>query len=164
MRKPEALGTEFKTIVDSFSGILIWLEVQAVEQRMSNLPHTKELNGTVACVLRGVEAIQHHQYDDNESLRTNDYDVPREKKPLLCSVWVSKARPSYLFEHLEWTLTMSIRFLRRDNERFSRWIWIALKGHVEKNGVDLVCIGYNYNKLQKKLVLQRLVSHTRLVF
>ena len=45
MRKPEPLGTEFKTIVDGLSGIMLWLEVQEGKDRMAKLAHTKELGG-----------------------------------------------------------------------------------------------------------------------
>ena len=54
MRKPEPLGTEFKTIVDGLSGIMLWVEVQEGKDRMAKHQHTSELGGTAACVVRGV--------------------------------------------------------------------------------------------------------------
>ena len=35
-RKPEPLGTEFKCIVDGFTGIMLWLEVQEGKERMKS--------------------------------------------------------------------------------------------------------------------------------
>ena len=85
MRKPEPLGTKFKTIVDGLSGIMLWLEVQEGKEQMSKLAHTKELGGTAACVVRGVELMQDHQYIDelDLDLHSNDDNAPQEKKPFL---------------------------------------------------------------------------------
>ena len=64
MRKPEPLGTEIKTIVNGLSGIMLWFEVQEGKYRIAKLPHTTQLGGTAACVVRGVEAMQEHQHID----------------------------------------------------------------------------------------------------
>jgi len=59
-RNLEPLGIEFKCVIDAFSGIILWLEVQEWKETI----HRKQfrgLGGTTACILRGV-------------LRTDDYD------------------------------------------------------------------------------------------
>ena len=57
MRKPEKLGTEFKNLVDSYSGQMMWLEVMEGKERMSNKDLTKEFGVKAAWVVRGVKYI-----------------------------------------------------------------------------------------------------------
>ena len=163
MRKPEPLGTEFKNIVDGMSGIMLWLEVQEGKQRMSKLPHTKELGGTAACVVRGVEAMQDHQYVDDLDLPTNDDDdAPHEKKPFLFfgDSWFGSIKAVSEVRKLGHHACFNIKnghsrcpkaFLETTMSDFPGGTWIVLEGHAEKEGIDLVCIGYKYNK--KKVLI-----------
>ena len=164
MRKPEPLGTEFKTIVDGLSGIMLWLEVQEGKERMSKLAHTKELGGAAACVVRGVEAMQDHQYIDDLDLdlHSNDDNAPQEKKPFLffADSWFGSIKAVSEVCKLGHHACFNIKnghsrvpraFLEDQMKDFPGGTWIVLEGHAEKEDVDLVCIGYKYNK--KKVLI-----------
>ena len=52
-RKPEPLGTEFKCIVDGFSGIMLLMEIQEGKKRIK-MKEFSNLGGTAACTTRAV--------------------------------------------------------------------------------------------------------------
>ena len=64
MRKPEPLGTEFKTLVDTYSGQMLWLEVMEGKERIRENKYTKEFGVKMSCVMRGVEHLEEFQFVD----------------------------------------------------------------------------------------------------
>ena len=64
MRKQEPLGTEFKTLVDAYSGQMLWLEVMEGKERMRGKKYTKEFGVTASCVMRGVEHLEKFEFTD----------------------------------------------------------------------------------------------------
>ena len=54
-RKPEPLGTEFKTVACSVTGALIFIEVQREKEGMKNSRYQKELGATAAYTKRMME-------------------------------------------------------------------------------------------------------------
>ena len=68
MRKPEPLGTEFKNLVDAYSGLMLWLEVMEGKERMHKKEHTKEVGVTAACVMRGVKHTEEFKIADSTYL------------------------------------------------------------------------------------------------
>ena len=57
-RKPEPLGTEFKTVVCSVTGALLFIEVQRVKEGMKDSRYQKELGTTAACTKRMMEGTK----------------------------------------------------------------------------------------------------------
>ena len=51
-RKPEPLGTEFKTVYCSVTGALLFIEVQRGKEGMKNSRYQQELGATAACTKR----------------------------------------------------------------------------------------------------------------
>ena len=64
MRKPELLGTEFKTLVDAYSGQMLWLEVMEGKEWMRGKKCTKEFGVTVSYVMRGVKHLEEFEFVD----------------------------------------------------------------------------------------------------
>ena len=54
-RKPEPLGTEFKTVACSVTGALLFIEVQRGKEGMKNSRYQQELGATAACMKRMME-------------------------------------------------------------------------------------------------------------
>jgi len=59
MRKPEPLGTEFKTVADAVTGIFLYLELQEGKDPMRSKPHSRKLGGTGGCSIRLIEGSQY---------------------------------------------------------------------------------------------------------
>ena len=54
-RKPEILGTEFKTVACSVTGELLFIEIQRGKEGMKDSRYHKELGATAACKKRMME-------------------------------------------------------------------------------------------------------------
>ena len=65
IRKPEPLGTEFKTICCPLTGIITFIEIQRGKDGMKNMRLQKDFGATVACLIRCAEGC--HQ--GGESLK-----------------------------------------------------------------------------------------------
>ena len=114
---------------------------------MAKLQHTSELGGTAACVVRGVEAMQDHQYIDDTDLKTFDDDLPQEKKPFLFfgDSWFGLIKAVSEVRKLGHHACLNIKtahsrcpkaFLEETMKDFPGGTWIVLEGHAEKEGVD----------------------------
>ena len=59
-RKPDPLGTEFKTVACSVTGALLFIEVQRGKEGMKNSRYQQELGATAACtkwMMEGTKGI-----------------------------------------------------------------------------------------------------------
>ena len=54
-RKPEPLGTEFKTVACSVTGELLFIEVQRGKEGMKNSRYKQDIGSTAACTKRMME-------------------------------------------------------------------------------------------------------------
>ena len=57
-RKPEPLGTEFKTVACSVTGALLFKEVQSGKEGMKDSLYHQELGAATACTKRMMEATK----------------------------------------------------------------------------------------------------------
>jgi hypothetical protein len=57
-RKPHPLGTEFKDLACSVTGIMLFLEIQEGSEPMKQKPHSDKLSSHAACVARMVEGTE----------------------------------------------------------------------------------------------------------
>ena len=55
-RKPKPLGTEFKTVCDTKTGVMRFMEIQEGKEAMRALPLAREMGVTAACTLRLAES------------------------------------------------------------------------------------------------------------
>ena len=145
-RKPEPLGSEFKNIVDGLSGEMVWLELQEGKNRMATKEYQQELGATAACVLRGVKATG----DSNSRPESNETG-----KLFLGDSWfgsVKAAANVALAGHHACMMVKTAhsrspkKFLDETMKDFPGGTWITLEGRAQKEGIDLVCVGYKYNK------------------
>ena len=152
MQKPEPLGTEFKNLVDAYSGQMMWLEVMEGKERMRKIEYTSEFGVTVGCVMRGVKHVE--EFAKNTHLPG--------RGPRLCygdscfgSVKVA-SQVRKLDHHVCFTIKTAHsrnqkKFLGETMKDFPGGTWIEMEGRTEKKDVPYVCIGYKYN-LKKVLV------------
>ena len=153
-RKPEPLGTEFKNLVDGLSGQMIWLEIQEGVDRMSKKEFSN-VGGTVACVIRGVKASQDLQHIPLDEL-TMDVDIEGERPKLfLGDSWFGSVKSVATVGRTGNHACMIVKtaysrspkkFLEETMKDFPGGTWITMEGKPEKEEVELVCIGYKYNK------------------
>ena len=57
-RKPKPLGTEFKTLCDTVTGVMVHMEIQEGKEAMRVKTHARELGVTCACTLRLAETCK----------------------------------------------------------------------------------------------------------
>ena len=158
-RKPEPLGTEFKNLVDGMVGDLCWLEVQEGKERMSKKQYHMSLGACSATVMRGVVdssssvpiplGVERPMVDNDGSEGTN------YKKLFLGDSWfgsvrscleVAKAGHHSCFIIKQGNARSPKKFLEETMKDFPGGIWIVLEAEDGATGIDLVCIGYKYNK------------------
>ena len=153
-RKPEPLGTEFKCVVDGFSGVMLWMEVQEGKERMRQKEFSS-LGGTAACTLRGVKATR-----DFKNLPVDECSV---EEPIRCfygDSWFGSVKAISNIAKAGHHAVMMIKtshsrtpkkWLERTMSDMPGGTWIVMEGQDEKENVPLICIGYKYNK-KKTLV------------
>ena len=145
-RKPEPLGSEFKDIVDGVSGEMVWLELQEGKNRMATKPWQDRLGATAACVLRGVIATA------DCTPRPESFEAG---KLYLGDSWFGSVKSVANVAMLGHHACMLVKtahsrspkkFLDETMKDFPGGTWITLEGRAQKEGIDLVCVGYKYNK------------------
>ena len=148
-RKPEPLGTEFKNLVDGVTGSMLWLEIQEGKERMKSKPF-QNMGGTTACVMRGVAACG-STFMNLPLL--NEEESIHEPRVFYGDSWfgsvkaaveVAKQGHHACFLVKTGHSKSPKKFLEEEMKDFPGGTWITLKATVE--GVDLVSIGYKYNK------------------
>ena len=176
MRKPEPLGTEFKCAIDGLTSTLLWLEGQEGKERMAKKEHQQSLGATAACVVQGLQFLQNMttiptvQYGPSpptspsdeaaESTETPSDDEDEEGIPAfppklhIGDSWfgsvtaaesVAKAGHHAIFIVKTNHTRVPKKFLEDTMKDYPGGTWITLEGRTEE-GVDLICIGYKYNK------------------
>ena len=150
-RKPVPLGTEFKNIADTVTGIMLYLEIQRGKMPMREQPYTREHGGTTACTMRIAEGAFGGTGDKEEG----------DSKIILGDSWFASVNTCV---QLQTKLSKPHRFVgivKTAHSRYPKqWIqnkmkhWpagshIVLEGHASE-GVKLSAIGYKYNK--KKVI------------
>jgi len=134
---------------------MMWLEIQEGKNRMRALEHTQSLGGTAACVLRGVNAtctfthIQEQTMEDDEDIDSSS--------PFLyfADSWFGSVKSAsnvgktgnHCCVVIKTAHSRSPKFwLEEKMKDFPGGTWIVLEGKPEKEGIDLICVGYKYNK------------------
>ena len=148
-RKPEDLGTEFKSSVCPVLGVMTYLEIQMGKDYMKNQKHFEKLGATASCTLRAAENLT----------RRFEGDMPEEL--LIGDSWFGsvKAAVSQVQAGMECCLqvkTNSALFPKKQIEEILKdcpgGTSMVLKG-LHPTGIELVAIGYKYNKKQYCILL-----------
>ena len=151
-RKLEPLGTEFKTLVEGLCGNLLWLEVQEGKHRMNSKKY-QELGGTDACVMGGATSCGNFLLYMVDSC--DDGDLPASTKLFFGDSWfgsVNSLAALQMAGHHGCFIVKTLhsrtpkKFIEETVNDFPGGTWITLTGKTERECVDLVCIGFKYNK------------------
>ncbi len=170
-RKPEPLGTEFKVVCDGLSGHITYLETQEGKHRMSKKEYFKELGATASCVARasvvcgdieGVKIDEDVSPDDEFDCAVEDEseNVQGGKELWIGDSWFGSVKTvSHLAKNNKYSI-MHIKtahkrcpkdFLETQMKDMPGGCWIVLEGRDEKENLNLVTVGYKYNK--KKVLI-----------
>ena len=141
---------------------MLWMEIQEGRDRMRQKQY-QSLGGCAACVMRGVTATGDIpqlnapiEESDNDSILDGlDLPQPSQKKLFLGDSWfgsVKAAANIAIAGHHACFMVKTAharspkKFLDEKMKDMPGGTWITLEGHAEKEAVDLICIGYKYNK------------------
>ena len=154
-RKPEPLGTELKVVADGLTGKFIWMEIQEGKERMQS-KQFQSLGSTAACTLRGVVYSCEYQHlpvvPDADATDTIECD---RKRLWLGDSWFGSVKTVANIGKMGQHACMIIKtahtrspkkFFEGKMADFPGGTWIVMEGRAEKEEVDLVCVGYKYNK------------------
>ena len=73
-RKPQPLGTEFKVVCDSKTGIMLYVELQRGKKGMENAKYNNEMIKTAACTARLIEETKREKKDQHSDADLSDSD------------------------------------------------------------------------------------------
>ena len=145
------MGTEFKNIVDGLTGQMLWLEIQEGKDRMKTKEFQGRLGGTAACVMRGVKASEDLEHIPNFE---ENNEEPRSRL-FFADSWFGSVKAVATLGLAGHHACMIIKtahvrspkfFLEERMKDFPGGTWITMEGKTELEGVELICIGYKYNK------------------
>ena len=147
-RKPEPLGTEFKVATDGLSGMMAWLEIQEGKERMAKKDFFIELGATAGCVMRGVKNGEKYESesDNNESTKKDLWLGDSWFGSVKACASVGRAGHHCCFVVKTGHGRSPKKFLEEKMKDMPGGTWIVLEGRASKEGVDLVTLGYKYNK------------------
>ena len=147
VRKPENLGTEFKCSVCPVTGVMLFLEIQRKKDEMKKLRHHEELGATAACTLRIAEGVT--QNKPNEMGPTG-----RAKEIIIGDSWFGSVKAAVALRRAGFECVLQVKtnhalFPKKQIEEVlgpaPGGSSMVLRG-IHKYGVELVSIGYKYNK------------------
>ena len=148
MRKPEPLGTEFKVVCCSVTGMALWIKIQAGKVLMKDSQYQKEHGATNACVIRGIEQTTGCGQRVPQDTTTN---VTRDK--FFGDSWFASVRSAeecyvrgvdFVGPVKTATRLFPIKELQDILEKWPGGTSIVLEGQGPKE-TPLLAIGYKYN-------------------
>ena len=143
-RKPEPLGTEFKVVADSATGIFLHLELQRGKKEMKKpelLEFANQFGGTVACSKRlAKETVRNNNNNNNiKNLWMGDSWFGSVKTAVQVAEYgnfIGIVKTAHSFYPKQWL-----------EEKMKGWpggSHLVLEG--TKDNIPLIAIGYKYNK------------------
>ena len=133
------------------------MEVCEGKDRMMRKAYYNELGATAACVIRGVLGTADIRQAQSGELLSEGIEP---KRLFLADSWFGSVKAVSAVAQSGNHACMVIKtghsrvpkkFLEEKMAHFPGGTWITLEGRAEQEGVDLVCIGYKYNK--KKVLI-----------
>ena len=151
MRKPENLGTEFKSSVCAATGIMTYLELQSGRELMKESRYFSHLGATASCTLRIAEGVTDKTADKPSEIVLGD--------SWFGSVKAASALSEAGFESILQIKTNHALFPKKEIEGVLATApggtSMVLRGVHPVSGVELLAVGYKYNK---KTVLSFVIS------
>ena len=132
------------------TGTMLWLEIQEGKDRMRALEYTHDLGGTAACVTRGVTKVSHFAHHGQREIEAVDTpylffgDSWFGSVKAASNVKVAGHHSCFLVKTGHSRSPKA--FLEDKMKDFPGGTWITLEAKTKHEGVDLICIGYKYNK------------------
>jgi hypothetical protein len=132
---------------------MLWMEIQEGKVRMRSKPHFAELGATSSCVLRARnagDAFQRVGMEDAMDDEPTQYPLRYDGDSWFGSV-KSAAAVGKKGDHACMIVKTAHsrcpkKWLEEKMKDFPGGTWIVLEGRASPEGVDLVCLGYKYNK------------------
>jgi hypothetical protein len=145
LRKPEPLGTEFKTVACSETGMILHLEIQKGKMPMRQAEFCNTMQGTAACSMRLAKYTERKQEDEEESSGVSKNLWLGDSWFASVTTAVEAAKYGNFIGVIKTNHSLSPR--KWVEEKMSGWpggSHLVLEATVD--GVDLLVIGYKYNK------------------
>jgi hypothetical protein len=152
LRKPEPLGTEFKTAVCPTLQVMTHMEICEGKEAMKSKPFQKDLGGTAACVVRMAQGTCQSSVDNRVEIVKGDSWFGSVKS-VVSSATLCQHKKESIFQVKTAHRHFPKAFIEDVLKGEPGGARIVLKGEV--GGVKLVAIGYKYNK---KRVLHFIMS------
>ena len=152
-RKPEPLGTEFKVVCCSRTGIILLLEIQRGKKGMCSLPYAEELIKTAACTARLIDGTRTTSNTDDVSGDDEKQEKSREKDTYFGDAWFASTdaaiKATQQGVHFVGVVKTSLnrypkKEIKKQMESWPPGSHLLLEGVVE--GVTLFALGYKYCK------------------
>ena len=141
IRKPEDLGTEFKTVVCPVLGVMMYIELQQGKEGMKSSRYNTEYGATTGCTLRCAEGVSRRTGNEPEEIVTGDSwfgsvkaAAALKQKKFECILQVKQNSSLFPKKQLEELL-----------EKAPGGTSVVLSG-IHPTGTHLISIGYKYNK------------------
>lgn len=138
VRKPEPLGTEFKTCACPITGIMTMMEIQRGKEGMKEKKYNKDLGATTGCTLRLLEATIPEGNNESHGIRGD--------------AWFGSVRTASevgfrghegVFQVKQYAALYPKDFITKALETAPGGVSIVLEG-TAPNGVPLIALGYRY--------------------
>ena len=142
-RKPENLGTEFKTCACPVTGILSFLEIQRGKGQMNNHKHFREIGATASCALRLAEGGSHKKPSD------------KVVEIVLGDSWFGSVKAAVAHAQGGFDCIFQIKqnhslypkqYITDILKNMPGGTKVVLTGTHQSSGTKLVATGYKYNK------------------
>ena len=167
-RKPQPLGTKFKVVCDSRTGIMIYVEIQRGKDGMSDAKYNKTMMKTAACTARLIEGTRTEEEALEQTRDERSDEIERTKDTYYADAWFGSVdavlaameRQAHLVAVIK---TNSNRFPKKFiEEKMKNWppgSHLLLESNIEFKKV--FALGYKYSK-RKVLVFifNKGASHT----
>ena len=138
IRKPEPLGTEYKTICCPITGVMTYMEIQRGKEGMKNMHLQKELGATTACTIRCAEGS--HQGDTHlKAVVKGDAWFGSVK----CAVELAKRGRAFVGQIKSNHSLFPKKYIEEKLKDAPGGAHIVLKGTYQE--VELIAIGYRYS-------------------
>jgi hypothetical protein len=139
VRKPEPLGTEFKTVACPVTGVMTTMEIQRGKEGMKEKRHNRDVGATTGCTLHLLEdSIAEDEHTYAHVIRGDD--------------WFGSVRTASelgirghegVFQVKQYKALFPKDFISTALEDAPGGVSIVLDG-VAPNGVPLIVLGYRY--------------------
>jgi hypothetical protein len=154
-RKPEDLGTEMKVVACSKIGICLFLEIQEGKDPMRIKEFTDEFKVTTACTLRlGKYTVRGEEKENNGEIDEISNQQVKVKNTYtgdswfgsveLCAQYVLKLNSNFIGVVKNSHSYFPKQFLEETMKEWGGGSHLVLQSKYK--GVDMVAVGYKYNK------------------